>query len=74
MNIGSGTWRNQAFEPAAADLSLLSLFAGWALADELQQRLAAEGFADLRFADGFVFQQLVPGPATIGVAGGGAAA
>ncbi|HEV8153262.1 MAG TPA: MarR family transcriptional regulator [Solirubrobacteraceae bacterium] len=59
-------------EPAAADLSLLSLFAGWALADELQQRLAAEGFADLRFADGFVFQQLVPGPATIGALAGAA--
>ena len=53
-------------EPADADLSLLSLFAGWALADELQRRLAADGFGDLRFADGFVFQQLVPGPATIG--------
>jgi DNA-binding MarR family transcriptional regulator len=55
-----------AFDPADADLSLLSLFAGWALADELQRRLAGDGFGDLRFADGFVFQQLVPGPATIG--------
>ena len=55
-----------AFQLADADLSLVSLFAGWALADELQRRLADEGFADLRFADGFVFQQLVPGPATIG--------
>ena len=56
----------EAFDLREADLSLLSLFAGWALADELQARLAADGFADLRFADGFVFQQLVPGPATIG--------
>jgi DNA-binding MarR family transcriptional regulator len=54
------------FEPAAADLSLASLFAGWALADELQRRLAADGFGDARFADGFVFQHLVGGPRTIG--------
>ncbi|MFF0271061.1 MarR family winged helix-turn-helix transcriptional regulator [Kribbella sp. NPDC004536] len=48
------------------DLSLASLFAGWALADELQRRIAAEGFADSRFADGVVFQHLVGGPVTIG--------
>lgn len=53
------------FDPAAADLSLASLFAGWALADELQRRLADEGFADSRFADGVVFQHLVAGPVTI---------
>ena len=49
------------------DLSLSSLFAGWAMADEIQRRLAADGFADLRFSDGFVFQHLVEGPVTIGV-------
>jgi DNA-binding MarR family transcriptional regulator len=54
------------FDPAQADLSLASLFAGWALADELQRRLAADGFADARFADGVVFQHLVAGPLTIG--------
>jgi DNA-binding MarR family transcriptional regulator len=48
------------------DISLVSLFAGWALADELQRRLAADGFGDVRFADGFVFQHLVDGPQTIG--------
>jgi DNA-binding MarR family transcriptional regulator len=48
------------------DLSLASLFAGWAMADAIQQRLAADGHADLRFADGFVFQHLVEGPVTIG--------
>ncbi|TCC50080.1 MarR family transcriptional regulator [Kribbella capetownensis] len=53
------------FDPAGADLSLASLFAGWALADELQRRLAADGFADARFADGVVFQHLVAGPVTI---------
>jgi DNA-binding MarR family transcriptional regulator len=48
------------------DLSLSSLFAGWAMADEIQRRLAGDGMADLRFADGFVFQHLVEGPVTIG--------
>jgi DNA-binding MarR family transcriptional regulator len=48
------------------DITLSSLFAGWAMADELQRRLAADGFEDLRFADGFVFQHLVEGPVTIG--------
>jgi DNA-binding MarR family transcriptional regulator len=49
------------------DVSLASLFAGWAMADEIQRRLAAGGYGDLRFADGFVFQHLVEGPVTIGV-------
>jgi DNA-binding MarR family transcriptional regulator len=48
------------------DLSLSSLFAGWAMADEIQRRLATDGLGDLRFADGFVFQHLVEGPVTIG--------
>ncbi|ONI69720.1 MarR family transcriptional regulator [Kribbella sp. ALI-6-A] len=55
------------FDPAAADLSIASLLAGWALADELQARLAADGFGDARFADGVVFQHLVGGPVTISV-------
>jgi DNA-binding MarR family transcriptional regulator len=53
------------FDPADADLSLASLFAGWALADELQRRLAADGFPDSRFADGVIFQHLVTTPVTI---------
>jgi DNA-binding MarR family transcriptional regulator len=48
------------------DLSLVSLFAGLALAEEVQARLAAEGFADARFGHGFVFQHLVGGPLPIG--------
>ena len=55
------------FEPAAADLSLAAQFAGWAMADEIQRRIAGDGFADIRFADGFVFQHLVGGAITIGV-------
>ena len=54
------------FDPAEADLSLASLFTGWALADELQRRLAVDGFADARFADGVIFQHLIAGALTIG--------
>jgi DNA-binding MarR family transcriptional regulator len=54
------------FDPAGADLPLAALFAGWALADEVQRRIAADGLGDLRFADGVVFQHLVAGPRTIG--------
>ncbi len=54
------------YQGVDVDLSLASLFAGWAMADELQRRLAADGFADVRFADGFVFQHLVEEPVTIG--------
>jgi DNA-binding MarR family transcriptional regulator len=53
------------FDPADADLSLASLFTGWALADEIQRRLVADGFTDARFADGVVFQHLVGGAVTI---------
>ena len=49
------------------DLSLVALFAGWAMAGEVQDGLAADGFGDVRFSDGFVFQHLVEGPVTIGV-------
>jgi DNA-binding MarR family transcriptional regulator len=55
-----------AFDPGDADLSLAALFTGWALADDLQRRLAGDGFDDIRFADGVVFQHLVGGPRAIG--------
>jgi DNA-binding MarR family transcriptional regulator len=64
LNISDVT---SSFDPADADLSLASLFAGWAMAGEVQRRLAADGHEELRFADGFVFQHLVGGPVTIGV-------
>ena len=51
---------------AAADLPLAALFAGWAMADEIQRRLAAAGFDDVRFNDGVVNQHLVGGPLTLG--------
>ena len=47
------------------DLTLLSLFAGWAWAEEAQRRLADAGFADLRFADGVIFQHLVENDVTV---------
>ena len=48
------------------DYPLAALFAGWAMADEVQRRIAADGLDDLRFADGVVFQHLVPGPIAVG--------
>ena len=59
-------WHGLLFAARDADLSLAALFAGWALADEVQRRIAADGMDDLRFADGVVFQHLVAGPRTIG--------
>jgi DNA-binding MarR family transcriptional regulator len=49
------------------ELSLLAVFAGWAMADRIQARLAAEGFAELRFNDGVVIQHVVAGPLSITV-------
>src|SRR5262245_11982961 len=57
------------FEPASADLPLAALFAGWAMADEVQRRIAEDGMGDLRFADGVVFQHLVGGALAIGALG-----
>src|SRR5215211_4776931 len=53
------------FPLAAADLPLATQFAAWAMAEEVQRRIAAEGLGVLRFADGVVFQHLVPGPLAI---------
>ncbi len=49
----------------ALDLSLAALFVGYALADEVAQHVRAAGHPDLRFNHGFVFQHLVPGPASV---------
>ena len=48
------------------DVTLLALFAGWAAADQVRQRLEARGFAGVRFADGLIFQHLVGTDRTIG--------
>jgi DNA-binding MarR family transcriptional regulator len=59
------------FDPGEADLSLAALFAGWAMADEVQRRIAADGLRGLRFADGVVFQHLVQGPVSVGALAAG---
>jgi len=51
--------------PNELELSLVALFAGWAMADEVQRRLAAEGMPDLRFSDGVVIQHVLAGELTI---------
>ena len=56
----------RSFDPAQADLPLAALFAGWAMADEVSAALAGDGFDDVRFADGVVFQHLVGGPIAVG--------
>ncbi len=50
---------------ADLDLSDISAIAGWAMADELLRRLAADGFGDLRVHDGVVFQHVLAGPLSI---------
>lgn len=47
------------------DLSLAALFVGYALADEVADQIRADGHPDLRFSHGFLFQHLVPGPASV---------
>jgi DNA-binding MarR family transcriptional regulator len=51
--------------PADLELSLLALFAGWAMTGELQRRLTADGYGDLRFNDGVVIQHVLAGPLSI---------
>ncbi|HEY8465985.1 MAG TPA: MarR family transcriptional regulator [Solirubrobacterales bacterium] len=58
--------RGERVDPAELELSLLSLFVGWSLAEEIQGRLASEGFGDVRFADGFIFQRLLAAGSTVG--------
>jgi DNA-binding MarR family transcriptional regulator len=47
------------------DLSLLALFAGWTMADELRRRMTAQGSGDLRFNDGVVLQHVLAAPLSI---------
>jgi len=53
-------------EPAQLDVVLAALFAGLALNERVAARLHADGFEDVRFSHGFVFQHLVPGPLAVG--------
>jgi DNA-binding MarR family transcriptional regulator len=47
------------------DLSLAALFVGWAMTDEVQRRLVADGFGELRFNDGVVIQHVLAAPLSI---------
>ncbi|RSD15517.1 MarR family winged helix-turn-helix transcriptional regulator [Amycolatopsis eburnea] len=51
--------------PSTLDLSLTALFAGWAMTDEVQRRLAEQGFDELRFNDGVVIQHVLAAPLSI---------
>ena len=48
------------------DFSLAAMLAGLAMAEEVERRLAAAGFDDVRFSHGFVFQHLLREPLTVG--------
>jgi len=50
---------------ADLDLSLLALFAGWAMTETVQRRMAADGFPEVRFNDGVVIQHLLAEPMSI---------
>lgn len=47
------------------DLSLLALFAGWAMTETVRQRMAEDGFPEVRFNDGVVIQHLLAEPLSI---------
>lgn len=51
--------------PETLALSEISVIAGWAMSAEIQRRLADDGFDDLRFADGVLFQHVLAGPLAI---------
>jgi DNA-binding MarR family transcriptional regulator len=48
------------------DLSLGAMLAGLAMAEEVERRMAAAGYDDVRFSHGFVFQHLLREPLTVG--------
>lgn len=51
--------------PSTLDLSLAALFAGWAMTEEVQRRLAGQGFEELRFNDGVLIQHVLAAPLSI---------
>jgi DNA-binding MarR family transcriptional regulator len=51
--------------PADLDLSLLALFAGWAMTETVRRRMAENGFPEVRFNDGVVIQHLLTEPLSI---------
>src|SRR5690348_10365393 len=55
-----------AVDPLQLDTGTLALFVGQAAAALVQEQLAAQGFGDLRFSHGYVFQHLIDGEPTVG--------
>jgi DNA-binding MarR family transcriptional regulator len=55
-----------AVDPLKLDTGTLALFVGQAAAALVQEQLAAQGFGDLRFSHGYVFQHLIDGEPTVG--------
>ncbi|WP_067540127.1 MarR family winged helix-turn-helix transcriptional regulator [Nocardia crassostreae] len=53
-------------DPRELDTGSLALFVGQAAAAVVQERLSAQGFGDLRFSHGYVFQHLIDGEPTVG--------
>ncbi|GGW67348.1 MarR family winged helix-turn-helix transcriptional regulator [Streptomyces xantholiticus] len=53
-------------DPQQLDTGTLALFVGHAAANLVQEQLAKEGFADLRFSHGYVFQHLIDDEPTVG--------
>jgi DNA-binding MarR family transcriptional regulator len=47
------------------ELSLVALFAAWAMTDEILRRLDRDGYPELRVNDGVVIQHVLAGPLTI---------
>ncbi|MEU8828101.1 helix-turn-helix domain-containing protein [Streptomyces sp. NPDC048636] len=56
----------QPVEPQQLDTASLALFVGLAASDLIQERMAADGFGDVRFSHGYVFQHLIDDRPTIG--------
>ncbi|HEV7629307.1 MAG TPA: MarR family winged helix-turn-helix transcriptional regulator [Streptomyces sp.] len=53
-------------EPGDLDTGTLALFVGFAASGLVQDQLAEDGFSDLRFSHGYVFQHLIEAQPTIG--------
>lgn len=53
-------------DPRQLDTGTLALFVGHAAAALVQEQLAGQGFGDLRFSHGYVFQHLIDDSPTVG--------
>ena len=58
--------RNADIDVGRLDVTLLALFARWAAANQISDRLNDRGFDGVRFSDGLIFQHLVGADRTNG--------